>query len=199
MIINKDLLDFSSVSGNLYKYIVIIGLSLFFIPSINSTNIVNIMSKQSEIGEKIDNLMNEIEQKDELLTVIENENTLLIEEVDNYINNTNNTIKNMNYSFPDGNQVLTINDLEKFIEITNNLMEEIIYDIRKETNINLIKNKLQILFKMFDNTNKNEDVTQNINNIFKKLDDTKIITDNIDNFILQKKDELNAIKFKNRL
>jgi len=199
MIINKDLLDFSSVSGNLYKYIVIIGLSLFFIPSINSTNIVNIMSKQSEIGEKIDNIMNEIEQKDKLLTVIENENTLLIEEVDNYINNTNNTIKNMNYSFPDGNQVLTINDLEKFIEITNNLMEEIIYDIRKETNINLIKNKLQILFKMFDNTNKNEDVTQNINNIFKKLDDTKIITDNIDNFILQKKDELNAIKFKNRL
>jgi hypothetical protein len=196
MIINKDLLDFSSVTENLYKYIVIIGLSLFFIPSINSTNIVNIMSKHSEIRKQINIIKNEIDQESERITAIENEITLNIEEINNNIDNNNNVIKNMNYFFPDGKQVLTIYDLEKFIETTKNLMDEIIDDIKKGININLIKNKLHILFTIFGNTDKDEEMLQNVNRIFQKLNDTNNIIENIDNFLLQKEDELNTIKLK---
>jgi hypothetical protein len=193
MIINKDLLDFSSVSGNLYKYIVIIGLSLFFIPSINSTNIINIMSKHSEIGGKMDNIMNEIEQKNKLLTVIEDEIKITNENINNEINNN---IKNMNYFFPDGEQVLTIYDLKEFIKIAKNLIDEIIDDDNKGININLINNKLQILIKMFGNADKDENVLKNVNYIFQKLNDTNAIINNINNFVLQKTDELNTIKLK---
>jgi hypothetical protein len=193
MSINKELLDLPPASENLYKFIVIIGLSLFLVPSLNTTNLVSIMSKRSEIGRNLNNIGNEINQKFELLALIENEIKLNNEEINNGINNI---IKNMNYSFPNGEQVLSINDLENFIKIVIKLINEIIEDDNNGIDINLIENKLYKLNIMFGNTDKYENILQNVNNILQKINDTKIIIDNTDVFILQKTDELNTINLK---
>jgi len=145
---------FNQNNDNLYKYIIIIGLSLLLIPQLNNANLINNLVKQVEFK-------HEIQKSKDKLDLYENTANKFYNEVITTAEIFNATIKNYiierNLYLPNGKQVETIEELNIYLDESEMLLNKLENALENKANIQELSRLLKDIQHFFGSTGDIED------------------------------------------
>jgi len=148
-----ELDNFSHSNDNLYKYIIITGLSLLLIPQLNNTNLINNILKQVEFEQEQQKKINEQELFIKSIEEIGREVEATIETI---FTTTKIYISEMNLYLPNGKQVETIEEFDIFIIEFDKVVSDFKNAFENKANIQEVerlKNNIHFLFGTTGDTN----------------------------------------------
>ena len=139
IIVNMEIEKFSHGEDNLYKYIVIIGLSLILIPPLGNSGLINNLQRTIDLRLELQKNLDEVKANTKEAEEIEAELETAIDHIETSIRSQ---IREMNLFFPDGKQVETYHEIPDFNYYIGNLLREINDHIDNNSDSNLIFEKL---------------------------------------------------------
>jgi hypothetical protein len=178
---DKELL--SNNGDNLYKYVIIIGLSLLLISPMLNNNRMDAILKQIDVENAMRKSIETIDEQTKIVSEMRDENQ---KKSESHTKNIQEIIKKMNIYNLDGSQIETPEELLEFYIYLERIIKELYNDINNNGDSKIIEEKINKLLSLLGST-------KNLEDAIKNLDELEIQLNNINNILAEWNKELAEI------